>query len=30
MRDFDFKPSTPIETGLKRFADWFWEYYGKD
>ena len=30
MRDFDFKPSTPIETGLKRFADWFWEYYGKN
>ena len=30
MRDFDFKPSTPIETGLKRFADWFWEYYGRD
>ncbi len=29
MRDFDFKPSTPIETGLKRFADWFWEYYGR-
>ena len=28
MRDFDFKPSTTIEEGLERFADWFWEYYG--
>ena len=28
MRDFDFKPSTTIEEGLGKFADWFWEYYG--
>ena len=27
MRDFDFKPSTPIEAGLARFVEWFKEYY---
>lgn len=27
MRDFDFKPGTPIETGLARFVEWFKEYY---
>jgi UDP-glucuronate 4-epimerase len=26
-RDFDFKPSTSIETGLARFAKWYGEYY---
>ena len=29
MRDFDFKPSTTIEEGLEKFAEWFWEYYGE-
>jgi len=29
MKDFDFKPSTSIEEGLGKFADWFWEYYGR-
>lgn len=24
----DFKPETPIEVGLQRFADWYVEYYG--
>ncbi|MGN0156854.1 MAG: NAD-dependent epimerase [Lachnospiraceae bacterium] len=28
MQDFDFKPSTTIEEGLSRFADWFLSYYG--
>lgn len=28
MRDFDFKPSTGIEEGLSRFAEWYREYYG--
>ena len=28
MRDYDFKPSTTIEEGLARFAEWFLEYYG--
>ena len=27
MRDFGFKPSTPIEVGLSRFAKWYREYY---
>ncbi len=28
MEDFGFQPSTTIEEGLKKFADWFMEYYG--
>lgn len=28
MRDFDFKPATPIEEGLSRFAKWCRSYYG--
>ena len=27
MRDFDFKPSTTIEEGLSKFAEWYKEYY---
>ena len=27
MHDFDFKPSTTIEEGLSRFAEWFLDYY---
>jgi UDP-glucuronate 4-epimerase len=27
MRDFDFKPSTPIEVGLQKFVDWYRTYY---
>lgn len=27
MKDFDFKPSTSIEEGLSKFAEWFLEYY---
>lgn len=27
MRDFDFKPATPIEEGLSRFAKWYRSYY---
>ena len=23
-----FKPSTPIETGVQRFADWYRAFYG--
>ena len=23
-----FKPSTPIETGVQRFADWYRSFYG--
>lgn len=28
MRDFDFKPDTPIEAGLEKFVKWYREYYG--
>lgn len=27
MRDFDFKPSTTIQDGLRSFAEWYKEYY---
>ncbi|MBP3457798.1 MAG: NAD-dependent epimerase [Lachnospiraceae bacterium] len=27
MKDYRFKPSTTIEEGLSRFAEWFLEYY---
>jgi len=27
-RDFDFKPSTSIDEGLKKFVEWFKPYYG--
>ncbi|MBO4899398.1 MAG: SDR family NAD(P)-dependent oxidoreductase [Lachnospiraceae bacterium] len=28
MKDFDFKPATPLALGLERFAAWYREYYG--
>ena len=28
IKDVGFKPSTPIDTGIKRFVEWFKEYYG--
>lgn len=28
MREMDFKPITSIETGVKRFTDWYCAYYG--
>lgn len=27
MKDFDFKPDTPIKEGLRKFVEWFKEYY---
>src|SRR5687768_14122023 len=27
MREVDFKPSTPIETGVGKFVDWYMDYY---
>ncbi len=27
VRDFGFKPETPMEEGLRRFAQWYAEYY---
>ncbi len=29
QRDFDFKPSTPLREGLRRFAEWYATYYKK-
>lgn len=29
MKDYGFKPSTGIEKGLSRFAEWFLKYYTK-
>ena len=26
-RDFAFKPSTPLREGLRKFAEWYKEYY---
>jgi UDP-glucuronate 4-epimerase len=28
IKDVGFKPSTPIETGIERFVEWFKDYYG--
>ena len=27
VRDVDFRPSTPIEDGVRRFAAWYRSYY---
>ena len=27
-RDFDYRPSTPIEVGVRNFVDWYLDYYG--
>ena len=27
IEDVDYKPETPIETGVKRFVDWYRDYY---
>jgi UDP-glucuronate 4-epimerase len=26
-RDFDYNPNTPVETGIKRFVEWYRSYY---
>jgi UDP-glucuronate 4-epimerase len=28
MKDAGFRPQTPLETGIKKFIDWYLEYYG--
>ncbi len=28
VRDFDYRPNTPVEEGVRRFVDWYREYYG--
>jgi UDP-glucuronate 4-epimerase len=27
MRDVGFRPDTPVEEGIKRFVDWYRNYY---
>lgn len=29
MQDVGFRPSTPIEVGVKQFVDWYRDYYGR-
>jgi UDP-glucuronate 4-epimerase len=28
MEDVGFKPETPVEIGIKRFVQWFKDFYG--
>ena len=28
VEDVDYKPTTPIEEGIKNFIDWYREFYG--
>jgi UDP-glucuronate 4-epimerase len=28
VRDFGYRPRTPVEVGVKRFVDWYREFYG--
>jgi UDP-glucuronate 4-epimerase len=28
VRDVGYRPATPIEVGVRRFVDWFCDYYG--
>jgi UDP-glucuronate 4-epimerase len=28
VRDAGFAPDTPVETGIRRFVDWYRDYYG--
>jgi UDP-glucuronate 4-epimerase len=27
VRDVGYKPATPVEVGIRRFVDWYFEYY---
>ena len=27
VRDVGYRPATPVETGIRRFVDWYLEYY---
>lgn len=29
VSDFNYQPETPLELGVKNFADWYLDYYGK-
>ena len=28
-RDVGYRPATPVEEGVRRFVEWFCEYYGE-
>ena len=28
-RDVGYQPTTPVEVGIKRFVEWYLEYYGQ-
>ena len=28
VNDFDYRPDTPIEIGVRRFVDWYKTYHG--
>jgi UDP-glucuronate 4-epimerase len=30
VRDVGYKPATPVEEGIRRFVDWYLEYYKKN
>jgi UDP-glucuronate 4-epimerase len=30
VRDVGYKPATPVEVGIRRFVDWYLEYYKKE
>jgi UDP-glucuronate 4-epimerase len=29
VTDVGYRPATPIEVGVKRFVEWYLEYYGR-
>jgi len=28
VKNFDYQPNTPIEVGVRNFAEWYKQYYG--
>ena len=28
IQDIDYQPRTPLEVGIRRFVDWYLDYYG--
>ena len=29
VRDVGYRPDTPVEVGVKRFVEWYLDYYGE-
>jgi len=29
VSDVGYRPATPVEVGVRKFVDWYLEYYGK-